>query len=155
MIDNLNQKIITSLKRDGRYSYARLAKELGVNVATVAKRIDKMLEEDVITIKTVLNPFKFGFNAHSFITLDINLSKVDQVCAQLVSNPNISLLAIIFGRFDVLIIADFPSYNVHHFSVRLLSDDLQLLKEAIFIKCTGYCLMLLPSLAREGGKGDR
>ena len=111
MIDDLNQEIVTLLKRDGRYSHARLAKELNVNVATIAKRIDKMLEEHIISIKTVLNPFKFGFNAHAFITLDIKLSKIDEVCAQLTNNPNISLLATIFGRFDVLVIADFPTWE--------------------------------------------
>jgi DNA-binding Lrp family transcriptional regulator len=111
MLDNLNQQIISALKRDGRYSCARLSKELGVNVATVSKRIDRMLEEDIISIKTVLNPFKFGFNAHAFITLDIELSKINQVCEQLVNNSNISLIATIFGRYDVLIIADFPTWR--------------------------------------------
>jgi DNA-binding Lrp family transcriptional regulator len=111
MMDILNRKIIALLKSDGRCSNAQIAKELGVNVATVAKHIDKMLEEDVISIKTVLNPFKFGFNAHAFITLDIKLSKIDQACAQLINNPGISLLATTFGRFDVLIIADFPTWE--------------------------------------------
>jgi DNA-binding Lrp family transcriptional regulator len=112
MINNPDQKIIALLKRDGRYSRVRLAKELGVNAATIAKHIDKMLEEDIISIKTVLNPFKFGFNAHAFITLDIKLSKIDQACEQLTKNPNISLLATIFGRFDVLAIADFPTWEM-------------------------------------------
>ena len=112
MLDNLNQRIITALKHDGRYSCASLAKELGVNVATVTKHIDKMLEEDYIAIKTILNPFKLGFNAHAFITLDINLAKINQVCARLVNNPNISLLANVFGRYDVLIIVDFPTWEM-------------------------------------------
>ncbi|OGO21979.1 MAG: hypothetical protein A2144_10475 [Chloroflexi bacterium RBG_16_50_9] len=112
MIDDLNERIIALLKRDGRYSHTRLARELGVNVATIAKRIDKMLEEDAFSIRTVLNPFKFGFNAHAFITLDINLPKIDQVCARLTNNPNISLLATIFGRFDLLIITDFPTWEM-------------------------------------------
>lgn len=112
MIDTLNHKIIDLLKRDGRYSHAKLAKELGINVATVAKHIDRMLEQDIISIKTVLNPFRFGFNAHAFITLDIELSKIDQTCAQLINNPNISLLATTFGRFDVLAIADFPTWEM-------------------------------------------
>jgi Lrp/AsnC family transcriptional regulator for asnA, asnC and gidA len=111
MIDNLNQRIISSLKRDGRSSCAKLAKELGVNVATVTKRVDKMLDEDYIAIKTVLNPFKFGFNAHAFITLDIDLDKISHVCAQLVNNPNISLVSTIFGRYDVLMIVDFPNWE--------------------------------------------
>jgi DNA-binding Lrp family transcriptional regulator len=112
MIDNLNQKIINLLKVDGRYSCAKLAKELGVNVATVTKRIEKMQEEDVFSIKTVLNPFKFGFNTHALITLDIDLNKINQVCSQLISNHNISLVTSIYGRYDVMIIADFPTWEL-------------------------------------------
>ena len=81
MIDNINRRIIDALKSDGRYSYAGLAKELGLNVATVARRIDRMLQEDVITIKAVLNPFKIGYNAQAVITLDIELTKVEQISA--------------------------------------------------------------------------
>ncbi|OGO06502.1 MAG: hypothetical protein A2Y92_02110 [Chloroflexi bacterium RBG_13_57_8] len=112
MIDNLDQRIIALLKRDGRYSHTGLAEELGVNAATVARHVDNMLEEGFISIKTVLNPFKFGFNAHAFITLDIKLSEIDKACARLISNPHISLLATIFGRFDVLVIADFPTWEM-------------------------------------------
>jgi DNA-binding Lrp family transcriptional regulator len=112
MIDNINHRIISALKSDGRYSYAALARELGVNVATVAKRIDKMLQEGTITIRAVLNPFKLGYNAHALITLDIDLNKVDQICTQLVSNHNLSLVVTTFGRFDVLLLADFVNLQM-------------------------------------------
>lgn len=112
MIDNLNREIIKYLKQDGRYSCAKLAKELGVNVATVTKRIEKMLEEDVFSIKTILNPMKFGFNTHALITMDIELNKINQACSILVNNPNISLVASIFGRYDVMIIADYSTWEV-------------------------------------------
>ena len=111
MIDNINRRIIDALKSDGRYSYAGLAKELGLNVATVARRIDRMLQEDVITIKAVLNPFKIGYNAQAVITLDIELTKFDLISAQLIRSPNISLVVTVFGRFDMLVIADFPTWK--------------------------------------------
>jgi DNA-binding Lrp family transcriptional regulator len=109
MIDNINRRIIAALKSDGRYTYAGLARELGVNVATVAKRVDKMLQEGTITIRAVLNPFKVGYNAHALITLDIDLPKVDAISARLVGNPNLSLVVTTFGRFDMLLLADFPT----------------------------------------------
>jgi DNA-binding Lrp family transcriptional regulator len=112
MIDNINRQIIAALKSDGRYSYAGLAKLLGINVATVAKRIDKMLQEDVISIRAVLNPFKLGYNAHALITLDIDLTKVDQICTQFVNNHNISLVVTTFGRFDVILLADFSTWEM-------------------------------------------
>jgi Lrp/AsnC family transcriptional regulator, regulator for asnA, asnC and gidA len=111
MIDNLNQKIIQNLKVDGRYSCAKLAKDLGVNVATVTKRIDKMLADDIISIKGVVNPFRLGYNAHAFLTLDVDLNKINSVCSKLVNLNNVSLVAKVFGRFDVIIILDFPNWE--------------------------------------------
>ena len=111
MIDNINGLIIDALKRDGRCSYACLAKELGLNVATVARRIEKMIQEDVITIKAVLNPFKIVYTVQAVITLDVELTKVEQISAQLIRSPNVSLLVTIFGRFDMLVIADFPTWE--------------------------------------------
>jgi DNA-binding Lrp family transcriptional regulator len=112
MIDLINSRIIEALKSDGRYSYASLAKDLHINAATVAKRIDKMIQEDVISIRAVLNPFKLGYNAHALITLDIDLTRVDQVCNQFVNNHNISLVVTTFGRFDVILLADFPTLEM-------------------------------------------
>jgi DNA-binding Lrp family transcriptional regulator len=111
MTDLLDQKIIDLLKQNGRYTCAAIAQELKVNVATVAKRIDHMLAEDVIAIKTVLNPFKLGFNHHAFVTLDIDLTKVDSICDRLVDSPNISLVATAFGRYDLLLLADFSTWE--------------------------------------------
>lgn len=112
MIDKINRQIIAALKRDGRCSYAGLAKELGINAATVAKRIENMIQEDVISIRAVLNPFKLGYNAHALITLDIDLTKVERICAQFVDNHNISLVVTTFGRFDVILLADFPTWEM-------------------------------------------
>ena len=109
MTDRLSYEIIDVLKKDGRYSYAQLARELGVNVATVAKRIEAMLAEDVIVFKAVPNPYKMGYQAHALITLSVDLARIDDVCDRLVDNLNISLVVTSFGRYDILLIADFYS----------------------------------------------
>lgn len=109
MIDRTGYQIIETLKKDGRHSYARLARELGVNVATVAKRIDAMLAEDIIAFKAVPNPYKMGYQAHAFITLSVDMARVDDVCSRLVNNLNVSLVVTSFGRYDILLIADFYS----------------------------------------------
>jgi Lrp/AsnC family transcriptional regulator for asnA, asnC and gidA len=97
MIDNINRRIIAALKNDGRCSYAGLAKELGLNV---------------IAIKAVLNPFTLGYKAQALIALDIDLTKIDQISTELMRSPNISLLVTVFGRFDMLVIADFPTWEM-------------------------------------------
>ena len=109
MIDNINRNIISVLRGEGRTSNVKLAKELGINAATVAKRIEAMLREELIVIRAVPNPFKRGYQVHAFVTLKVDLPKVESICAKLVDNPNINAVVTTFGRFDVIILVD--SYN--------------------------------------------
>jgi DNA-binding Lrp family transcriptional regulator len=110
-MDELDSKLILALRENGRASNASIAQSLGVNVATVARRIDALLNSGVISIKAVPDPYKFGYKAHAFITLDVDLSKVHDVCAPLIPHPNISLIQTCFGRFHVILIADFCDWE--------------------------------------------
>ncbi len=112
MIDDIDRRIIAALRNDGRDSHADLATTLGVSAATVAKRLDKMLGEGIITVRAILNPNKLGYTAHAFIALDVDLVNVDRICADLISNHNTSLVVTTFGRFDVILLADFPNWEM-------------------------------------------
>jgi len=111
VIDDINRRLISALKTDGRYSNAELARQLGLNVATVSRRIQKMLRDDVINITAVLNPYKLGYNAHALIALNVELAKVDAICGEVISSHNTSLVVTTFGRYDIMLLADFPSWE--------------------------------------------
>jgi len=111
MIDDTSFKIIIELSRGGRSSNAKIAKKLGISVLTVAKKINTMINDGVIAIKAVPNPNKMGYYANAFIGLDVDLKHVDQVCANLINNPHVSMVVNCFGRFDVLINADFLDWE--------------------------------------------
>ena len=90
-------------------SYAKLAQELRVSVSTVHRRIKSLLKEDIVKITAIPNPAKVGYPAIAFISMDVELGKIDEVCAKLVSYPNVNFVAVTFGRFDVIIHAHFAS----------------------------------------------
>jgi Lrp/AsnC family transcriptional regulator for asnA, asnC and gidA len=107
MMNDINRKIIHALSKDGCITNTKLAQDLDINAATVAKRINAMVMENIFTIRGIPNPYKMVHGAHAVITLKVDLKKIKFVCAKLVDNPNISTVLTTFGRFDVLIIADF------------------------------------------------
>jgi DNA-binding Lrp family transcriptional regulator len=106
MMDEINRKLMIALRKDGRYSYAKLAKELGIKATTVAKRVDSMMKGDIFTISAIPNPVNMGYKVLSVIGMDVELPCVDNVCDKLAENPNISYIATTFGRFDVLLNAE-------------------------------------------------
>jgi Lrp/AsnC family transcriptional regulator, regulator for asnA, asnC and gidA len=107
MLDEINRKLIIALSKDGRYSYAKLARELGIKPATVAKRVDSMLKDDIFTINAIPNPAKMGYKVMAVINLDVELTHVDNVCDKLAENPNISYISTTFGRFDILLMVEY------------------------------------------------
>jgi Lrp/AsnC family transcriptional regulator, regulator for asnA, asnC and gidA len=116
MIDETSFKIIIELSQGGRSSNVKIAKKLGVSVLTVAKRINAMIEGGIIAIKAVPNPNKMGYYANAFIGLHVELKSVDNVCARLIDNPHVSMVVNCFGRYDVLLNADFRDWeNLHDF----------------------------------------
>jgi len=121
MINATDNKIMMALNSNGRYSYAKLAKELGVKPATVAKRVEALLNNDVISISAVPNPEKMGYKVMAVITLDVKLSEVDNVCAKLVDNPNISSISTTFGRFDIILFAEYRNLEMLY---KLVSEEI-------------------------------
>lgn len=108
MLDNTSFQILKALSKDGRYSFTKLAKELKLKPSTVSSKVSKMLENDLISIQAVPNPFKIGYKFQVVIALNVDLNQIDNVCDTLTDNPYISSIAVMFGRFNILILAEFP-----------------------------------------------
>jgi len=95
------------LFRDGRSSNTAIAKKLDLSVITVAKKIDALMRDGIITIKAVVNPVKMGNHAGALICLNVDIRKIDTICAELKNVPNIHIMVTAFGRFDLLLITFF------------------------------------------------
>jgi len=109
MIDIKSRQIMFELFKDGRATNASIAKKLGMSVLTVAKKVNAMTRNGVITIKAIPNPVKMGNHASAFIGLNVDIKKIDDICAKLKKIPNINLMVTCFGRFDLLMIVYFNS----------------------------------------------
>jgi DNA-binding Lrp family transcriptional regulator len=112
MIDETDRQIILALRQQGRSSNMRMAQNIGLSESTVAKRVEKILEDGIIRVQAVLNPFKLGYVAHAFIAMDVDLTQVQSVCDKLMTNRNVSMINTSFGRFDVVLIVDFPNWEM-------------------------------------------
>jgi DNA-binding Lrp family transcriptional regulator len=112
MIDQTDLRIINTLAKNARLSNAGLASQLNIAASTVTRRIDALLRDNIISIKALPNPSRIGYKASAVIGLDVDLKKVDGICEKLTGNSQISLVVTTFGRFDMLIIADFSDHEM-------------------------------------------
>lgn len=128
--------MINELQKDGNSSYSELAVKLGITSKTVAKRMDRLLAEKIISIRAQPNPYRLELLASAFIAIKTDLSKNEQICRKLAENFHVNLVQTVFGRFDILAIVYFTNLErLHKFideEVHTLDGVLQI--EVYFIK---------------------
>lgn len=54
-LDEVDQKIILQLQLDGRTTYKELSRIIGYTSMGVKKRVEKLLEQDIIKVSALLN----------------------------------------------------------------------------------------------------
>ncbi len=108
-LDAIDLKIIAILQQDGRTSNVDIARRVDISEATVRKRLERLLSDGVIRITAVPNAAKIGFSTITFLALSIDLSKVDQIAAQLERVPEVRAIHYTTGESDLVVEAWFPS----------------------------------------------
>ena len=129
-------KLIAELQKDGSISYSDLGVRLGITPRTVAKRVEGLIESKLITIRAQPNPYKLGLSASAVIAIKADPTRTGAVCEQLCGYFNVNLVQTVFGRFDILIIVYFPSWELLH---QFINDELYTIEgvtqvELYFIK---------------------
>lgn len=113
-IDELDTRIITMLRQDGRRPNVDIARRLGVAEATVRKRIERLVQDRVIQIGAWADPLKVGYHNYVNIELQVRLREVEGIARSLAKLPEIFFLGICTGRSDIFAAACFRS-NEHFY----------------------------------------
>jgi len=109
MLTSIDLKIVAELRNNARITYADLAEKLGISTATVSRRIERMLNKNIIKFIAIADLKKTGHMVSAMIVLDVELNKLDEVCTKIIANPNVYLVLTTFGRYDVFIMVHFPN----------------------------------------------
>ena len=101
-IDILDMKIIKALQTDARKPIVKVAREVEANEATVRRRINKLLKEEIIERFTVvLNYHKLGRVIKAFIGLRVQPAKLREIVDHLSKHPDIQVLYRTSGDTDI------------------------------------------------------
>lgn len=82
-IDPIDSKMISLLQKDGRISNIEIAKQLGISEATVRTRLKRLIDDSVIQIVAVSNPFRLGFEITGDLYIHVEMKKMDEVLEEL------------------------------------------------------------------------
>lgn len=119
----MDRQMISILQQDGRASNVEIARQLGVSEATVRKRLDRLLAERVVRITALPDAAKIGLSTVTFINLDVDLARLDQIADGLSQLPEVRAIYYTSGESDLILEAWFPSGDeLLHFLTRQVAS---------------------------------
>jgi Lrp/AsnC family transcriptional regulator, leucine-responsive regulatory protein len=104
MLDALDRKIVATLERDGRTSFAVLADEVGLSKTPCWKRVKALEDAGIIRgYTTRIDPARLGFGIEAFIqvTIDFELSEAFEAAVR--KHPLIRRCYATTGEADYLL----------------------------------------------------
>jgi len=102
--DKIDVKIVNLLLEDGRMPASKVARRLGdISERAVRYRIDKMVDEGVISISAVAKPQAFGLTTIADIWMEVESDRILEVARKMAAFDNVSYVACGIGESDVSI----------------------------------------------------
>ena len=101
-LDEINKQIIEHLQRDGRMSYAALAKIIGLSEAAVRQRVQRLLDGGLMQIVAVTDPLTLGFARQAMVGVKVT-GDLRVVADELAAIPEVDYVVICAGGYDLLV----------------------------------------------------
>ena len=101
-LSQLDTSILSYLKNDGRTPFTFIAQELGVSEGTVRKRVARLVDDGIIEIKAIVDPFRLGMDFVAIIGIDVEGDSPDDVVAHLTKTPQVRYVAVCAGAHDIM-----------------------------------------------------
>lgn len=102
-MDNLDRAILSYLQKDGRKPYTEIAQVLNVTEGTVRNRVARLVEDRVVQIVGMVDPYQLGFDAPALIGVSIQPAELDNAAATIATFPEVSYLIMISGEYDLMV----------------------------------------------------
>lgn len=102
-LDATDVAILRRLQENGRLPNARIARELGLSEPTVRKRIDRMMQDDIIKVVAVINPRTAGYASDVLIGMRTEAGRMVEVGEKLAQDDRVVYLGYVAGRYDILV----------------------------------------------------
>ncbi|QDW22694.1 Lrp/AsnC family transcriptional regulator [Flavobacterium sp. KBS0721] len=105
ILDDFDISIIKELEKDGRMAFSTIAANLKISNTMVHQRINRMIEQGVISgIKPIIQEKKIGYDWASFTGITLNKdSDSDRIIEALKDIPEITECYFVTGSFTLYI----------------------------------------------------
>ncbi|MBN1983623.1 MAG: winged helix-turn-helix transcriptional regulator [Chitinivibrionales bacterium] len=115
-IDTLDLQIIEILKGNGRMQNNEIAARLSISEGTVRNRVKKMIDNQFLSIKGLVNASLLKEKQIFFLGIQISDStKLEQAASVLAQSSAVSSVCMVTGRYDLLVEVLIEPFNLLNF----------------------------------------
>ncbi len=104
MIDELDQRLIEQLVKDGRKSSRDLAKILNADPSTIRRRVHRLIQEGIVRIIALPIVSKAGYPVQTYVGINVDPVELDNNLKVLNEIPECAFVSVTAGRFNIMII---------------------------------------------------
>jgi len=104
-LDEKDKHILNLLQKDGRITLKEIGKAVNLSIDSVHKRLNKMLEADVVKIGAFINPKAVGFDLVAGVSIKLtnaNDLQYKEFIDYLVKSPHTIEVISTLGEFDII-----------------------------------------------------
>lgn len=101
-LDDLDYRLLGQLRASPRSAYTSLATSVGCSKATARRRIERLIEDQVLQVIAVADPIRLGYGIRANIGLAVRPGMIDQAASALAASPHTHHIVITTGSFDLL-----------------------------------------------------
>lgn len=122
-LDETEVKLIQALEANPRESIHSLSKRIGSSRQTVARKFQRLLDEDIIRVASMVDPTAIGFSLHVTIFLKMELDRIVPAAHTLACHQRTHHVIIVGGHYNLLAVAAFHDLSeMTHFLFTELGD---------------------------------
>lgn len=106
--ENLSERILMELQRDGRQSFRELAEVFDVSPTTIRKRVEDLEQSGVLKgIRAEIDYEKLGFSYVAMLRLKVAGEAIEVALQQVGEHPEFTNIYEITGDYDILAVGYF------------------------------------------------
>jgi Lrp/AsnC family transcriptional regulator, regulator for asnA, asnC and gidA len=101
-IDEVDNKIVNLLMKDGRMSAAQIARQIdNISERAVRYRIDRMIADGLFRVSAIINPKAVGYSVIADVFIQVESGHINKVAEILTGYDCVSYVACSIGEKDI------------------------------------------------------
>ncbi len=101
-LDEIDQRILDAMRKDGRAAFAQIAAKLKVSPGMIRQRYNRLVDTGLLKVVAISNPLQRGFKTMALVGIRTDGNKMLDVADAISKLKEVVYLVVVSGRFDIM-----------------------------------------------------